>query len=137
MLNGVAAYDEFIAALLRDSDYKNATPERLKWYSYPICNDGIYLMPQKRKFAAAFLREMADAEPAVSTLLLDAAEKYDELTKEWEKLWDGLPYSESPEPDLMKLADPAFRRRLAEGITRAKGTEEEAVALLEKVLALM
>lgn len=132
--SGLAAYDTFAEALLRDEDFLTNNLDVLTSRCIPITNDGIMLMECKRERAARFLNSMAEKGLLGAAELRKAAEAYTQEVQVWHQAAGMAPWSGSSEEQRQKIADLTLRRKLSRLVHEAKVHEERAVEHVEKAL---
>jgi len=133
-VSGLAAYDEWAAALQRDEDFPAGDLEALDFKCLVNANVVTCVLREARASAAGFLREMArDGVPGRDDLMAAAVAYQEEadIIVEAEKV---APYSWHPEERRLQMADPELRARLAGLVLQAKEKDERAVWLLERAL---
>ncbi|MBN2208883.1 MAG: sigma-70 family RNA polymerase sigma factor [Candidatus Coatesbacteria bacterium] len=134
---GLAAYDFWANELLNDGNFPKDNMKTLTFRC--TVSNGVTLcgLCDARRAAALFLNSMADAERAANTHVLKAAEAYDALVGLLRPIAKEAPLCWHPEPERLKMADPAFRRRFADALLKAKEKDEAAVRHLEAALAAL
>jgi len=133
-VSGLAAYDEWAAALQRDEDFPAGDLEALDFKCLVNANVVTCVLREARASAAGFLREMArDGVPGRDDLMAAAVAYQEEadIIVEAEKV---APYSWHPEERRLQMADPELRARLAGLVLQAKEKDEWAVRRLERAL---
>ena len=135
--SGLAAYDAVVEALGDDEAFPEGDLAVLTFRSIPIGNDGIHLLACKRGAAASFLNGMADQGLPGADELRQAAAAFEGEAQLLRGAWGVVPFSECPPEDRLKLADPAFRREIAQLVRAAKAHAERAVEHLEGALAAL
>jgi hypothetical protein len=134
--SGLAAYDAWAAALLRDdfpqNDLGTLTHRCLTNGNVVHC-----VLLEARRSAAGFLRSMTDVTEKAAPHLLAAATAYEEEAGILKAASNDVPYDWSPEEKRLQMADPALRRRLADVVLQAKAKDEQAVARVEQALEAM
>jgi hypothetical protein len=128
---GLAAYDEWAAALRRDEDFPRDDLKALT----PKCtvNKGVTLsgLIDARKAARAFLQDMVDVAPAAADELLAAAEAYEMEARVLTEAFKAAPDCTDPPANRLRMADPQLRAAMAETVLRAKELDAQAVEHLE------
>jgi hypothetical protein len=132
--SGLAAYDRMLASLARDDDFPADNPEALTVRLHALVNDGAWLMMEKRRYAAEFLKEMTDPTQRSCEALYQATELYQRLTELWSQAGKLMPWIGSSPADMLKLTDPRWRAEFAACVQQARPLEEAAVAHLERAL---
>lgn len=131
--NGLAAYQAWADHLTSDDEFPvgdmGALHER-----YMVHNDAVGLVAEGRWYAACFLRQVADREPAMAQELLAAAACYEAEHDLMWQLWDlvgGIGFSDE---HVKKLADSKVRQQMAPIILQACDKDAEAAEHIEKAL---
>ncbi len=132
LYSGLAAYDQMAAELERDADFPSDNIDLLMFRLYAIANDGIFLMGCKRAAAARFCDSQAALGLPGAETLRKAADLYRNEAEVWEQARKITPWSGSPPEEILKIADPKLRRKLAVLVREAKTIEEQAVTHLEQ-----
>jgi hypothetical protein len=134
---GLAAYDEWAAALLREENFPEGDLETLTLRC--TVNTGVTLsgLREARKMAARFLQEFADVESSATADLQGAADLYEEEVRILREAQGKAPFCCAAEEERLKMADRGLREFLADHILQAKEKDQRAVAHLEHALAEM
>lgn len=135
--NGLAAYEEMAAALLRDKDFE---VEGDDWFTRvaALGSDGLFLIPFERESAARFLDAQAvSGVPAEEHLRAAAASYRDEAAFLKAEAWPLSPHTQMPMDDQVKIKDRSRREKLSKIVLEARDREERAVAGMEKALAAL
>ncbi|HEY3342172.1 MAG TPA: hypothetical protein VGK81_09150 [Anaerolineae bacterium] len=135
--SGLAAYDQMLAGLTRAEDFPTNNPTVLGTRLHALINDGAWLMMEKRRLAAEFLKEMADPTQRSSGELYQAAELYMRLSEVWCEAGKMIPWSGGAPDDMLKLTNPHWRAKFAGYVQQARPLEEQAVMHLERALDLL
>lgn len=134
--NGLVAYQAWADQLLADDEF--ATDDmRLLWERYMVHNDATGLVAEGRWYAAAFLRQIAAAEPDAAEPLLTAVARYEAEHDLMWRVWDltgGIGFSEDR---VLKLTDPLVRRAMAPIILQARDLDAEAAGHIERAGQMM
>jgi len=137
---GLAAYDEWAAAMLRDGDFPSGDLKALTRrcnVSTGVTLAGLY---DARRSAAWFLRSMADVATSARPELAAAAQAYEQQVTILHETLKYSPDCSGPrgtEEMRLGMADRRLRERIAGGILAAKEQELCAVEHLEKALSAM
>ncbi len=134
--SGLAAYDQMLAALARD-DFSADDLAALTTRLHALINDGAWLMIEKRRYAAEFLREMADPASRSAGDLYKAAELYMRLSELWAAAGKMMPWIGSSPDGMLKLTNPQWRAEFAGYVRQARPLEEQAVSHLEHAVELL
>jgi hypothetical protein len=132
--NGLSAYDEMAAALLRDRDFQVADHD----WEVRVCavgNDGLYLIGMEREAASRFLDTQAELGlPGAGHLRRAAAEYRDEVALLKEKAWPLTPHTMMPAEKQAEIKDRARREALSHVVREARAIEERAGREMEEAL---
>jgi hypothetical protein len=135
LLSGLAAYDAMAEALERDEEWPADDLATLTFHGGMVVgNDGIHLLRCERACAARFLAARAEEGLPGAEPLGQAAEIYNQEVQILDRAAKMTPYTSSPPPDRLRMADPAHRRELAGLMGEARAHEESAVGHLERAL---
>jgi RNA polymerase sigma factor (sigma-70 family) len=135
--NGLAAYDEMAAALLRDRDFE---VEGDDWFTRvaALGSDGLFLIPFERESAARFLDDQAELGLPGKEHLRSAASAYrDEVAFLKANAWPLAPHTQMPMEDQLKIKDRSRRQKLSRVVLEVRTMEERAVAEMEKALGAL
>jgi RNA polymerase sigma factor (sigma-70 family) len=135
--NGLAAYEEMAAALLRDQDFE---VEGDDWFvrAAALGSDGLFLIPFERESAARFLDAQAEpGVPAAEHLRAAASTYRDEAALLKREAWPLAPHTQMPVDDQRRIKDRPRREALSRIVLEARDMEERAVAGMEKALAAL
>jgi hypothetical protein len=132
--SGLAAFDAMIAGLACDEDFPAGNIEVLTSRTYALSNDGAWLMTDKRRAAAAFLKSMIQEAHPSAPDLWKAAELYTQESAVWEQAARQSPHSDASETERLTWADPLLRREIARLVREAKSLDGRAVGHLERAL---
>jgi hypothetical protein len=135
--SGLAAYDQMLASLTRAEDFRADHPAELTTRLHALINDGAWLMMEKRRYAAEFLKGMADPALRSSGELYRAAETYMRLSEVWTAAGKMIPWTNMSPDDSLKLTDPAWRAEFAGYVRQARLLEEQAVCHMENALKIL
>jgi hypothetical protein len=127
---GLAAYDAWADALDVDADYPAGDRKTLETRAMVHCDQVVMLA--ERRNAAAFLRAMAPVAASADARrdLEAAADLYEKAAQH--KVWH---WGHWQQPAAIEgMGKPEIRRAFAAHVREARNDEEEAVALLERVL---
>lgn len=131
--SGFAAYTAWAEQLSNDGDFP-AGNEAVLLQRHRVHFPQAGLLAELRAWAAAFLRRMADQEPAMAGDLLAAADCYrTEHDLMW-KVWDLAGGHTNPEA-WRNLAAPGVRRQIIPVVLQARDLDMEAAAHLERALS--
>jgi hypothetical protein len=134
-VSGLAGYEAWVDALERDEDFPAGDLNALTFRCLVNASVTLSGLFDARRSAAAYLRMMADVEPAVREQLRHAAEQYDRELGILRPMIQIAPFCHGPngtEQRRLEMADPPLRRRLSKLIREAKAVDEAAVASLEQ-----
>ena len=129
---GLAAYDTWAAALLRDEDFPAGDLKMLTFRCN--VNGGVTYsgLRDARRCAIEFLRNTANEVPEAPSGILQAAAAYEAEAR----ILDAktVPWCGSPEEERIQMASRKFRTGLAEVILAAKEADQKAIELLEQAV---
>ena len=132
--SGLAAYDAWADALLRDEDFPVDDADTLR-ERHMVHNDAVGTLAEARWYASLFSRQVAEDEPAMAVELLAAAECYEaEHDLMWD-VWDLMGGRDFSDELVNRLAEPAVRRQIAPLILQARDRDAEAADYVEEALA--
>ena len=134
---GLAAYDVWANELLNDARFPKDDMKTLTFRCTVSNGVTLYGLCDARGTAALFLKSMADADRSAKNHVLKAAEAYEALVDLLLPIAREAPLCVYPEPERLKMADAAFRRRFADALLKAKEKDEAAVGHLEAALAAL
>lgn len=134
---GLAAYDAWAEALLRNEDFPPDDLEALTFKCH--VNKGVTLcgLMDARRAASSFLKGMTDVEPTVADDLLAAADSYGEEAHVLTEAAKPMPLCNASEEDRLKMADRQLRQPLADRILKAKEHDQWAIEHLEQALKVL
>lgn len=132
-VGGLAAYDAWANALLRDEQFPMNDMEALR-ERHVAHNDAIGTVAEGRWYASRFLMDMAEHIASVRPKLLAAAGCYESEHDLMRKLWALEGGNGWDDRNVMKLADPEVRRESAKVILQAKEKELRAIEHIESIL---
>jgi len=127
--SGLQAYVAWANQLANDSFEGLGMPAI--WERFTSYLDGL-VMPDERKTAASVLRRVAKEEPDIAADLEKAAGLWQQEA-EHSGLWE-QEVQQNIE-GAKKFADPSVRRKLADQLLRCKELEEQAIRVIESLLA--
>lgn len=132
--SGLAAYDGWAEALTRDEDFAGV---EMNWMSEPYMahEDAVGAVAEGRWYGAQFLKQVADAEPAMADELLAAAACYEAEHDLMWKTWGLIGGPQRTDESAQKLCDPDVRRQMVAIIRQARDKDAEAADHLERALA--
>ncbi|MBN1661515.1 MAG: hypothetical protein JXA93_24190 [Anaerolineae bacterium] len=134
--NGLAAYQAWADHLADGAEF--ATDDmKVLWERYMVHNDAVGLVAEGRWYAAAFLRQVAAHEPAVTEPLLAAVANYEAEHDLMWQIWDrtgGIGFSDD---HVLKLADPAVHCQIVPIILQARDLDAEAADHIERAVQMM
>lgn len=137
---GTAACDAWIAAILDDDAFGQASAERLGTM-YQIHNDAVGNVAEYRCYAADFLSEAAKVFPQAADEIEQAAGcfkvQHDLMWRVWERLGGHPEYTKPDEEPAVSFARPEARRRIADVLRIARDRDAEAAAHLETALRIV
>ncbi len=136
-VSGLAAYDEWAAALQRDEDFPAGDLEALDFKCLVNANVLTCVLREARASAAGFLRDVAREGVPGRDELMAAAVAYQEEADIVTSAEEIAPYTWHPEDRRLQLADPDLRARLAGLVLQAKEKDAQALAHLEKARQAM
>ena len=107
--NGLAAYDAWAEALLRDDDItpNGAIPEGSDAQPFGVHDDAVGTVAEGRYYAGQYLRRVAEAEPAMAEPLLRAADCYQGEHDVMWKIWACCGGNGRSSAHVEQFADPA------------------------------
>ncbi len=132
--SGLAAYDAWAGALLRDEDFPAGDLETLTFRCNVSASVTLAGLWDARKAAAGFLRNMADAGPAAAAAVLQAADAYAQEFRVLDHAMGVAPFCTDREEKRLQMADPNLRQELAGLVRQAKEKDQEATAHLARAL---
>lgn len=134
---GLAAYDAWAAALLRDEDFPAGDRQILTFKC--TVNKGVTLcgLIDSRRAAGRFLRGMAGPERRVEAELHAAADQYDAEVGILTEAAEPIPLCTDPPEARLRMADRGVRENLARSILLAKARDEAAIAEIEKAVKVI
>lgn len=130
--SGFAAYTAWAEQLSHDDEFPSGDEAVLR-QRHQVHFPQAGTLAELRAWAAAYLRRMADLEPAMAGDLLAAADCY---STEHDLMWQVWELAGGPSnPDAWRnLARPEVRRRIIPVLLQARELDMEAVAHLERAL---
>ena len=131
---GLAAYDAWAQALLKDEDFPEGDLKTLTFRSHVCSSVTLCGLGEARRMTVKFLSEFADVTPAVTTELQNAAKSYEQELIILSQAQSEAPDCCSHESQRLKLADRGLREFLADHILQAKEKDQQAVEHLERTL---
>ena len=133
-ISGLAAYDAWADALLRDDDFPAGNLDILTQrchVSNSIVLPGLW---DARRAASAFLESMTDVDRVAASHLRAAARAYREEFDLLDIAMKMVPFCHDAETKRLQMADPPLRRELASLLLQAKNRDEEAAGCLRQAL---
>lgn len=132
---GIAAFDAWATALLRESEFPKDAPLPLLMERLMCQCDAMTMIGEGRWCAGAFLNKEAGAFPAAGPALKEAAACFrneHKLVEEMSRLLEGYCMGEK---QARNLAKPEVRQELATLIRRCAGLDREAAGHIRKALS--
>jgi len=136
-VSGLAAYDEWAAALRRDEGFPAGDLEALDFKCLVNANVVLCVLLEARTSAAAFLQNAAKDDVPGKDELVAAAVLYQEEAGILARAVEIAPHTWHPEDRRLKMAEPVLRAKLADLILEAKEKDALAVREIEKALAAL
>jgi hypothetical protein len=130
--NGIAAYQAWADALLRDEDFPadlDVLRER-----FMVHDDAVGVVAEGRWYAARFMEWLAEIEPGMEENLAAAAACFDAEHDLMWQIWGLVGGNGRSEDHIHKLADPAVRRAIVALILRARDKDREAAGFIERAI---
>jgi hypothetical protein len=133
--NGVAAFDAWIEAILRDEEFNTDNFEALN-LRFGVHDDAVGTVAEARWYGSVYLSRLANMAPGnvIRPEILKAAACF---AKEHDLMWDawGAVGGIGREPDrAWNFKKPDVRRKLAEIIRETRELDDEAAGYIEKAL---
>ena len=132
--NGLAAYTAWADHLLRDDEFATDDMTVLR-ERHMVHNDAAATVAEGRWYAAHFLKQIAEHEPAMAEDLLAAAACYEAEHDLMWQIWGLVGGIGFADEHVQKLAEPAVRRQMVPIILQARDKDAEAAEHIEQALA--
>lgn len=131
--NGLAAYQEWSEAILRDEEFTGKKVKELL-YLYHVHQDAVGAVAEGRWYAYQFLKKIIDDMAAAPDALSVAAQCYDDQHSLMWKLWElvGGPGASPKKAKLFSNAE--IREKTAHLILQARDKDREAADNIEQAL---
>jgi len=131
---GLAAYDEWAAALLRGESFPAGDIETLTSRCNVSTSVVLANLRDARAAAAGFLKEMADVSKTASPEILAAAQDYDREAAMARDIMRQAPFCTDAPERRLQMSDRTLRETISRGILAAKSADESAISHLENAL---
>jgi RNA polymerase sigma factor (sigma-70 family) len=131
--NGHAAYAAWADALSDDDEFPAGDMDLLR-FRYHVHEDAVGTVAEGRWYAAQFLKQVVEDEPALGEHLQAAIRCYEAEHDLMWKIWGLVGGPERSDAGAQKLAEAETRRQIIPTIREAQDKDRQAIGHIEKAL---